>query len=300
METLAIFNSLALETPQSIVIDRQGNRYISFLFNGEIRKITPEGDQSTLAVLPIGTPGVPCSPASPLPGLISGLALGPFGNLYANVAACDAADRGVYRVYRHDGSFERIAPLGLDVLPNGLERVGIWLYIADSLGSILRVPLWGGEPELFSDDPLLQEDPAVFGPGPNGVQFFRGELYVSNSESAQILAFRLRWDGSAAGPPRVHAQLPFGCDDFAFDIRGTIFCTTDPFNTVLEISPDGQTVETFLQQSDGLDNPTAAAFGRRGADRFNLYIINGASPLFSVTNTPSLIRVEQSVPGTGR
>ena len=297
VEVIATFDSTTLDTPQSIVIDRRGNRYISFLFNGEIRKITPEGEHSTLAVLPIGTPGVPCSPASPLPGLIAGLALGPFGNLYVNVGSCDPENRGVWRVWRQDGYAERIAPLGLDVMPNGLERVGPWLYIANSLGSVLRVPIWGGEPQLFSDHDLLREDPAVFAPGPNGVQFFHGELYVSNSESAQIIAFPLAWNGFPAGEPRVHAQLPFGCDDFAFDVTGAIYCTTDPFNTVLKISPDGQTVETFLEAGDGLDNPTAAAFGRRGGDRFNLYITNGASPAFSVTNNPSLIRVTTDVPG---
>ena len=74
VEVIATFDPTTLDTPQSIVIDRRGNRYISFLFNGEIRKITPEGEESTLAVLPIGTPGVPCSPASPLPGLIAGMA----------------------------------------------------------------------------------------------------------------------------------------------------------------------------------------------------------------------------------
>ncbi|MEM1183323.1 MAG: SMP-30/gluconolactonase/LRE family protein, partial [Acidobacteriota bacterium] len=221
------------------------------------------------------------------------LTLGKRGTLYANFAACELENRGVWRI-DPDGTAERIVPLGMDVLPNGITRVDDRLFVADSLGQILSASIDGGDADMWSADPALAEDPDVFGPGPNGIQYFENELYVANSDSAQILAFRLLDDGTA-GDPRIHAQLPNGCDDFAFDTRGAIFCTTDPANTVLEISPDGLTVTVIAD--DLFDGPTAAAFGRRSEDRLTLYVTNAAFPFFTTMNRPSLMTVELEHPG---
>ena len=48
---------------------------------------------------------------------------------------------------------------------------------------------------------------------------------------------------------------------------------------------------------DELDGPTAAAFGRRGTDRMNLYITNAAFPFFTISNTPSIIKTTIGIPG---
>jgi hypothetical protein len=87
------------------------------------------------------------------------------------------------------------------------------------------------------------------------------------------------------------------CDDFAFDVRGSLYCGTDPFNTLLRIAPDGS-VQTLLTAVDGLDGPTAAAFGHQG-DRFRLYVTNAAFPFFPEPppRRPSLMRVSLDVPG---
>ena len=69
-----------------------------------------------------------------------------------------------------------------------------------------------------------------------------------------------------------------GCDDFSFDVFGSLYCTTDPFLTVVRMDPDGST-EILLTAADGLDGPTATAFGVHGTDRFNLYITNARLPL---------------------
>src|SRR5262245_17184164 len=54
VETVALFNPMAPDTPESIVIDRQGNKFISMALTGEIRKIAPNGVQTTHAKLPNG------------------------------------------------------------------------------------------------------------------------------------------------------------------------------------------------------------------------------------------------------
>jgi hypothetical protein len=56
VQTIVSFNAANLETPESLVFDRAGNLYISLALTGEIRKIAPNGAQSTFAQLPLGAP----------------------------------------------------------------------------------------------------------------------------------------------------------------------------------------------------------------------------------------------------
>ncbi|HEX7182423.1 MAG TPA: SMP-30/gluconolactonase/LRE family protein [Thermoanaerobaculia bacterium] len=298
LETVASFNPAALETPESIAIDLDGNRYISLVMTGEIRKIAPDGSQSTFALLPIGPPLSICGPFF---NGVAGITIDVHGTVYASVLACDPDKRGIWKITQ-DGEAEILATLPMGALPNGIALYRGDLYAADSfMGRIWRVPAEGGTAEVWSDDPSLAPPPPhpVLGPlpGANGLQVFRKEIYVANSGTSEILAFPVEPDGSA-GAPRVHAVLPGGqgCDDFAFDVRGNIYCTTDPFLTVVKIAPDGSS-EIILTAADGLDGPTAASFGRTGQDRFNLYITNAAFPFFSTTHQPSLMRLHLDVPG---
>ena len=293
VETIALFNAAALETPESIAILPDGTKYISLALTGEIRTIAPDGTQSTHAVLPIGAPLTPCFGF--LAGM-TGLEQDYDGNLYVSVASCILANRGVWKV-TPDGTATLLANLPGSALPNGIALHRGQLYVADSFGLVWRVPATGGTAEVWADDPLLKPAPNAAFPGPNGLQVFLGEIYVSNSDQGTILAIPIKPNGTA-GRIRVHATLPddLGCDDFAFDILGNLYCTTDPFNKLLRIFPDGS-FTTLLTATDGLDGPTAAAFGRQGQDRFNLYITNAAFPFFSTTHHPSLMRLHLEVPG---
>ncbi|HEV2844002.1 MAG TPA: hypothetical protein VG477_04080 [Thermoanaerobaculia bacterium] len=299
LATVALFNPAALETPESIVITRNGDRYISLAFTGEIRKITADGSQSTLAVIPIGPPLTVCGPF--FNGL-TGITLDPRTerSLYASAAACDPAFRGVWRVPLDGGAPEVVATLPLEAIPNGIAFRHDRLYVADSnLGVIWRVPAEGGTAEVWLEDPSLAGviTPELPLPGANGLQIFRNEVYVANSGQGTVLAISFG-PGDTAGEIRVHAVMPPGTggDDFAFDVHGNIYMTTDPANVLVKIAPDGST-EILLTAADGLDGPTAAAFGRTGADRFNLYITNAAFPFFTTTFRPSLMRLHLDVPG---
>jgi sugar lactone lactonase YvrE len=302
VETIALFDATVLETPESIAILPDGTKYISLALTGEIRKIAPDGTQSTHAWLPIGMPLTPCFGF--LAG-ITGLEQDHDGNLYVSVASCILDHRGVWKV-APDGTMTLLANLPKSALPNGIALHREQLYVADSFGLIWRVPVTGGTAEVWANDSLLKPAQNAVFPGPNGLQVFLGQLYVSNSDQGTILAIPIKLNGTA-GPIRVHATLPddpddpnnphgLGCDDFAFDILGNLYCTTDPFNKLLRIFPDGS-FETLLTIADGLDGPTAAAFGRRGKDRFNLYITNAAFPFFSTTFRPSLMRLHLELPG---
>jgi sugar lactone lactonase YvrE len=279
------------DAPESIVIDHQGNKFISMALTGEIRKIAADGTQSTHAVLPNGV--FSFVPPNPPTGGMTAMALDQDGTIYVNLAASDPANRGVWAV-APNGSIRMLAQLPANALPNGIARRHGVLYVADSvLGVVWRVPTNGGAATIWADDPLLK--PAFPGvAGANGLQIFRNEIYVANSSQALIVAIGLNPDG-AAGPIRVHATGLPG-DDFAFDAHGALYITTNPFNTVLRVAPDGS-ITTLLTAADGLDGPTAVAFGRGEADNFNLYICNAAYPFLSVMLRPSLMKLRLGVPG---
>lgn len=294
LETIVAFDASQLEMPESIEIDREGNLYVSLSFSGEIRRIAPDGTQTTVAVLPIGPPLSFCGVFFNAVGPIT---LDKQGNLYASVLACDADKRGVWKI-SPDGSLEILATTPLSGLPNGIALFRDDLYVADTiLGVIWRVPAEGGTAEVWLDHPLLK--PAAPGQGgANGLNVFQGEILVANSSQGTIVAIPVN-PGGTAGEPRVYATAPagFGCDDFALDVHGSVYCTTAPGNTLLRLTPDGVS-EVLLTAADGLDIPTDAVFGRTGRDRFNLYITNGAYNILGPSqNTPSVMRLHLAVPG---
>ena len=235
VETVAQFNPSLLETPESLAIDHDNNKYVSLALTGEIRKIAADGSQSTYAMLPLGAP--PLTFCGSFFAGLTGLTFDEHDNLYANLASCDAGSRGIWKI-PHDGQPPtRIGALTLQSLPNGIVHHRDFVYAADSVvGAIWRVPDTGGIAEIWASGPELGQLPNGL-PGPNGLKLFEGELYVSNPSQSTVVAVRVRPDGTA-GEIRTHATGVF-CDDFAFDVHGSLYCGTDPFNTVVRIAPDG-------------------------------------------------------------
>ena len=293
-ETLILFDPDVPENPESIVFDKDDNAYITMVFTGEIRKLSPLLTQSTLTFLPLG---LPCADASRITVAL-GLALDQHDDLYVAISTCDPANQGFWKVDKDDGSLTQIGNVPPTTVINGIDVDKGVVYGADTFdGRIWRVPAEGGTPEVWSDDPLLKRPPGAVFPGPNGLRVYKKRVYVANSSTGTIVAIPIENDGTA-GAGVVHATLPppQGCDEFAFDVHGRIYCTTDPFNTIVRLDPDG-TTETLLTEADGLDGPTSAAFGRRGTNRKNLYITNAAFPQFSTTLRPSLMRLRLDIPG---
>lgn len=294
IQTVALFDSTVLDTPENVVFDRHGNAYVNMSLTGEIVKMGPNGTHTTFAQLPLGEPLTPCGSLFPAMGA---MALDDQENaIYTTLNPCEAQNRGVWKVSLANGAMQRIAQFPTSALINGIVIVGDRLFVADSdLQVIWTVSKFGGTPRVWIDDPLLAADPDIFGPGGNGIQFYGGELYVCVSDRLRIVAVPIKWNGRP-GTPRVHADLPYGCDDFAFDLLGNIYATTDPTNKLLFVKRNGET-DILFDADDLLDGPTAAAFGRRGLDRFNLYVTNAAFPFFSVLNRPSLMRSTRPIPG---
>ena len=297
VETIALFDFAAFETPESIQIDRHGNIYVSFLLTGEIRKVAPDGTQSTLAFLPLHPESQPCQNSLGLPTL-QGIALDHQGNAYASVHSCSVAHLGIWKV-TPDGQQSLLANLPGSTWPNGIAYHHGWLYVADSLqGVVWRIHADGPSPaEVWSDDPLLQRAPTA-PPGvtsANGLQIFKHEVYVSvGAGRLYIVAIPINSDGSA-GPGRVHASVR--TDDFAFDVKGNLYAAG---GTVTRVSPDG-TSEILLTSADGLDIPTSAAFGVQEDHKY-LYVANGAFPFApgQEPRRPSVMRLHIGIPGKPR
>ena len=199
VETVALFNPSLLETPESIAIDHDNNKYVSLALTGEIRKIAADGSQSTYVMLPLGAP--PLTFCGSFFAGLTGLTFDEHDNLYANLASCDPGSRGVWKI-PHDGQPPtRIGALSLQSLPNGIVHHRDFVYVADSvIGAIWRVPDTGGIAEIWAAGPELGQLPNGL-PGPNGLKLFEGELYVSNPSQSTVVAVRVRPDGTAASDP---------------------------------------------------------------------------------------------------
>lgn len=297
LTTVHQFDATALEAPESIAADWDGNLYVSLAITGEIAKIDRDGVRSTLAFIPLGAyPAQECAPGDF--ALLHGIATDLDGNVYAGAAACDPGARGIWRV-TPGGTATRIASLPPDAHPNGLAVRRGHVYVSDHFGGrIFRAPLanQGGPAELWVSSPLLAFVPNPFlAPGANGIQFFRNTAFVANSSQQTILAIDLGPHDQPGEPYVVH-DVPPGCDDFAFDVLGNLYCTTNPFQTVTRIDPDGQ-VEVLFDAADGLDGPTSVTFGRM-QDHSTLYIANAAFPFFPGTgHGPSVLAIELGHPG---
>lgn len=291
-ETVVLFDAAAGETPESIVFDRFDNAYISLAFTGEIRRVAPDGSQASIAFLPIGGP---CPPQA---AVTLGLAIDNQDELYVAVSSCDPSNQGLWHVDTDTGATTLLVQAPSATVLNGIDVEGKYIYAADTFdGLVWRAPKAGGLIEVWSDDPLLARAIGSPFPGPNGLKVFRREVYVANSSTGEIVALPILPSG-AAGDGRVAATLPFpqGCDEFTFDVHASIYCTTDPFNTIVRLDTDG-TTEILLTADDLLDGPTSVAFGRRGQNRKNLYITNAAFPIFTTTFRPSLMRLRLDVVG---
>jgi sugar lactone lactonase YvrE len=298
LSTVTLFNPAAFEAPESVQFDRHGNAYVSLALTGEVRKIAPDGTQTTLAFLPIRPDVQPCGNSFGLP-IMGSIALDHQGNVYASVNSCDPAQLGVWKV-TPAGAASLVANLPQGAAPNGIAYKGGWLYVADTLlGQVWRIHSDGtGAAEVWSNDSLLTPLFLPLIPGPNGLQVFRGEVYVAVSDRGHVVAIPINDDGTA-GAARVHASGVM-LDDFAFDTKGNLYGTTDPFNTLVRVSPDG-TQTVLLTAADGLDGPTSATFGV-GKNSKSLYVTNAAFPFFPGPDPrrPSLMRLEVGVPGQPR
>src|ERR1700730_12706893 len=77
--TVVTFDATQSEFPEGLAIDKEGNIYAALTFTGRIWQMTPNGTQSILATLDVGSSG----------GLLLGLAVGEDGAPFVCKDTCE-------------------------------------------------------------------------------------------------------------------------------------------------------------------------------------------------------------------
>jgi sugar lactone lactonase YvrE len=281
-------------SPRGVAVDKVGNVYVSVgevrsnLEYIQVRKFTPDG--ALLFSEEIGQ------------GTIGGLMATANGDLYIAVAA--GAARGVYRMDR-EGQIELLPGSNQIFFANGLafDDAGT-LYITESVsippatgqGGIWRIPR-GGEAELCLRDALLTGTGVLNQPvpiGANGIAYYHGDLYVTNTEKGTVLRMSVWPDGRLEVPevwttleevpesPLAGAPLPVAGDGIALDVHGNLYVAVLTRSAVVRINISDKSQETVaafrlpnnLPLYAPLDFPASLFFGTGKGERTNLFVTN--------------------------
>ena len=272
--------------PESITHDRWGNLYLGLFFKGAILKITPTGDQSTLATFPSGSETL-------------GVRVGPDGDLYAAVASTDPKAGGsVWRVSPDGHVKHKIATIpaipsdgDYPPFPNGLvfDSHGN-LFVSESFGgAIYRIDHHGGPARLWKQDALLL---GTAGNTPCGTHFSgmpigvnglafdsHGDLLADNTTESVIVRIPVRPDGSAGTAGLFVPQdcRLWGADGMVADQWGNVYVAANAAENIVRVSPTGQLrVLASHAGGDPLFTPSDLTFGPGWQDRPALFISNFA------------------------
>jgi sugar lactone lactonase YvrE len=305
--------------PEGVAIDKIGNVYVSVTVSSgsdQIWKFAPSGEKSVLVDL--GAPGYAC-----------GLAVDAVGNVY--MARLIVPGHGVYRVSPNGNAVllpgtEQIA--GADALafdPQGtlyITEIFSGVFTGDpstsvfDQGGIWRVPKRGTAELWLRDDLLTGLDPFLFPypAGANGIGFYRGALYVINTDKALVVRVPVRRDGSP-GQPEVWKQvedvpesflygslLPMMLDGLALDVHGNVYIAVPSRGAIVRINAADRSQETVAVYPEAaLDAPLSLAFGTGKGERRSIFVTNsGMSGLFVPGLPwpgPGLVKIEVGIPG---
>lgn len=286
------FNLKANQRPESIVFEPDGAADLALAGSNQIVRVSQGGEVSSLATLPAapdGGAGVPVLGYS----LITGLVRTSNGTLYVGYVTGRDDLNGVWQI-RPGKTPRRIVATPGTSFPNGMdldERTG-QLYFSDSvLGLIWRVPLAGGRPTAWLQDPLLTRTQIL---GVNGLKIHDGAVWASNSDQGTLLRIPIQRDGRP-GPVQTRSSGLVGIDDFAFvGDSNAVIAALNVTNRV-EFIRAGGSHSVVLEAADGISGPTT--IGIRGSTVYVAsasYLLNEDPNLLLATLTP-----ETEGPGTG-
>jgi sugar lactone lactonase YvrE len=311
----AVIQMPAGDTPSGVAVDKPGNVYVSVRepdTRNVIWKYTPDGKRSFVANMGYGA-------------VVYGLAVTPNGELF--VAMATGPESGVYRLDRK-GNAERIPGSDGMVYPNGFafdDRGN--LYVTESYsgspgnygpGGVWRIPP-GGEAEVWVRH-LLLTGAGASPVGANGIGYYHGDLFVTNTNKGTIVRIPVAKDGGA-GEPEVWKQIgpvpeslpvlskfPIMPDGLALDVHGNVYVTILTRNAIVRVNADDRAQETVAvlgssgpAPSAQFDFPASLAFGTGAGEQQNLFITNlGWMKNYIPSMTwpgPALVKVPAGAPG---
>ena len=207
-----------------------------------------------------------------------------------------SGDPGIWRVSSARDAPVRIATLDPTGFPNGLafDRQGDLFVTDSSLGTIWRIPRFGGAATAWLSSPLLAGDPSLSGIGANGIAFWHGDVYVANSDQMSIVRVPVNRNGSA-GTPRVYVADPsIGfADGIAFDARGGLTSRVPSPRTRWCGSRQTERSSCLRQPLTDSTTPRASHSGHPTRDRTKLYFTNAGINF----GTPSVMTADVGVAG---
>lgn len=297
VEVIARFDALANEHPENVALGSDGALYVTLHEAARLWKRGADGQEMRFALPGMDTPRDVTR--------INGIVLDRAGRARVSVRSDDAAYSGVWAVDGTD-TLVRVAAIPAGAGLNGMagDAAGN-LYIADdTAGCIWRVRPDARDAEMWLNNARLAPDPAgapypgapVY--GANGIKVFRGAIFVSSPSQARMIRVPITSGGRAGDLEEPYGTQTFlNVDDFAFDRDGNVYLAAIIENAVWRDAPNGAKT-TLLTASDGLDHPTAVAFGVADADATSLYVTNAAfvsAP--GVEPCASVLRVDVDISG---
>ena len=279
------------ELPESITIDPLGNLYASM--GATIRKITPGGQMSVFATLPV-PPGV----------LSAGLKFDDHGWLYVASGSLSPVPPAAF-IWRISpwGVVSQFAALDPTGFPNDIafDDEGD-LFVTDPLLGLIWKIDEQGDPDVWLADPAFdgnEADPFLVLSrfGIDGIAFDKGhdELFVGNLDYGTILRIEVGCDGE---PGDIDVWVDdfdtlAGADGLAFDAKGTLFVAVNGQDRLASIDKYGDV--DILAEGGLLDAPSGLVFGQNYFNQKTLYIssfaITRAFGIFPGTPRPALLKM---------
>jgi sugar lactone lactonase YvrE len=238
-----IFTTPRLQHAEGVAIGPDGSVWCGSE-NGEVLRVAPDGSRAEV----MGQGG----------GFTLGLAfLGETALFF-----CDLKDAAVYRLDLASGQVERFTGPGIripnypvvDAARNRLlvsdshhfsdPGPGVWAYDL-STGA---AKLWYDRPMVFANGMALAAD--------------ANSLFVCETFARKITRIAIEADGSAGAATPFAVDLPGLPDGIAFDDIGQLFVGCYEPSRILRVSPDGRTVEVYIEEPTAhlFAHPTNIAF----------------------------------------
>ncbi|WP_414587005.1 SMP-30/gluconolactonase/LRE family protein [Scytonema sp. PCC 10023] len=241
---------------ENLAIAPDGTIFVTNHEVGKIVRITPDGNQQIHASVE---------------GKVSGLALTSNGGLVAT--GWNANSISVVSLITADGKVETLLTLPDAIFLNGITPLSHTQYLAaDSYrGAIWLIDIAQRHSSIWLEHSLLARSNAEnVIPAANGLKRFGNSLYVSNTEKMLLLRIPIDLTNEPSEPEIFVEQT--NIDDFAFDVEGNLYGATHIYNSVVKITPDGNTT-IITQAEQGVIGSTAVAFGQTESDRTAIYVV---------------------------
>ena len=267
------------DTPEGIGADADGNIYTALFHTGKIMKVSPDGKQELIAVIP--------SEKDAGKGDAVGLDLDKDGNIYVAYkqnsaryeannlvdpfhAACRDATVTMSGVYKIDAKTHKVTALATRAdgwpfcFPDDVDIDSAGnVYMTDlTFSGIWKISPDGKKVDLWSADPLLNWSPQPYSGFPLGVNvlvFDKDEknLYTATDGDPMVVKIPVNPDGSAGKAVAIsRGHSPF--DGIEFDDKGNIFVSEILRSELWVLSPDGSKRSLVADKTMApLDNNTS-------------------------------------------